>query len=108
MKTDTQLAVDAPQPFCHVRIDGGNESTHRELVFRFSQKSATEIRLKQVELIGVDGQSTVKEVPDGASISTKIEFGKVRISIDPFRIDEDFRSTGRIHVGGANPLDHDR
>ncbi|MEZ6096900.1 MAG: hypothetical protein R3C03_22210 [Pirellulaceae bacterium] len=104
---DSQLTVDAPQPFCHVRIEGGNESTHKELIFRFSQKSATEIRLKQVELIGVDGTPQTKELPITSSISTKLDFGKLKISIEPFRVDEDFRSTGRIHVG-ATPIDHDR
>ncbi len=59
-------------------------------------------------MIGVDGQSSIKEVPSTATISTKLEFGKIEISIEPFRVDEDFRSTGRIHIGGANPLDHDR
>lgn len=100
--------ADSPQPFCHVLIENGREGAYRELRFVFRQVSATEVRLAHVELEGDDGYTVRKDVAIKDELKTTVEIGSLRITLAPYRVDEDARVTGRIHIDGAKPLDHDR
>lgn len=100
--------VDSPQPFCHVKIQNGREGAFQELRFVFRQMSATEIRLSRVELESDDGNTIRKEVPIKDEMRSSVDIGGLKIHLAPYRVDEDARSTGRIHIDGADPLDHDR
>jgi hypothetical protein len=100
--------ADSPQPFCHVRIENGSDGAYKELRFVFRQISATEVRLAYVELERVDGNVEKKELQKKEDLGARVDFGELKISLVPYRVDEDARVTGRIHIDGANPLDHDR
>ena len=70
--------------------------------------SATEIRLSHVELESDDGNTIRKEVPAKDEMRSSVDIGGLKIHLAPYRVDEDARSTGRIHIDGADPLDHNR
>lgn len=99
--------TDSPQPFCHVKIQNGREGAFQELRFVFRQISATEIRLAYVELETDDGNVTRRELATKDELCTSVDINELKIHLVPYRVDEDARATGRIHIDGADPLDHD-
>jgi hypothetical protein len=100
-------AADQPTPFARVRIDGGHKDAYRCLTFVFQQLSATEIRLKRVDCVDMKGRVSRHEPSVQGDDLVVFHVHDLTITIKPYRVIEDFRITGRIHLSGMAAIDQD-
>lgn len=102
-----QHDFDPPLPCLRVRMQGGEEGAfgNKRLRYVFRQLSSSEIYLQRLELIGPhDAQRQIlaqHEPPASMVEGQELEFSldsgvKLKVSVEPYPFQEDFRLTGKI------------
>ena len=89
--------VDPVRALCRMDIQGGVPGMFDELQFYFAQTSASQIRLRGIRLIKGAGHQDFQV--SGRELASTVKAGPltIRVKYDGFDLDNDFRTSGRIH-----------
>jgi hypothetical protein len=107
LSQDNDFKADAVHQTCRINIEGGKHGDFSEMRLFFKQVNSSDVELCRIETSKPGGEGVKKSVGRDEAAEGFTVTGSIRIRVEQYRLEPDFRNTGKIHVTAFDSIDRD-